>query len=432
MSDNIHFGFFSSFSPPAWHAAGDRLDGDDWPTGAYHSRLARRVEDAAFDFLFFEDTASVSRMSSGTMDADLTNAFTTPKNDPVALITYLAAQTSRLGLVATGSTSLYPPYLLARLYSTIDSLSNGRAGWNIVTSSEDESAQNFGQDCLPPTAERYAIAEEFVEVVSKLWDSWEEGAVVKDLESNIYADASKVHEINHIGENFRVRGPLNCLPSPQKRPVFAQAGGSDRGRDFAAKHAELIMSTVIGGVPAMTEFREDIHARMASFGRDPREARIMYALHAYIGEGMDAFRASITDNQLRSVLGKHGAHIGVDFGAYDLDTPFPSDAQSNGTTSMLESMKAKGRQGITLRDAIIDFNWPDEIGAVGKAADVARNLDDAMREAGGDGYIIMATQDANESHLNGIFDELVPELQRRGTMRDAYTGQTLRENLFAF
>ncbi len=238
------------------------------------------------------------------MDLALKLSLSSPKNDPVALISYLAGQTANLGLVATASTTLYPPFLLARLYSTIDNLSKGRAGWNIVTSSEEESAHNFGLDALPPTNERYDMADEFVEVAKALWDSWEDGAVIKDLDQNIHVDPAKVHEINHVGKYFKVRGPLNSYPSPQRRPVFAQAGGSPRGRDFAAKNADMIMSTTIGGVEAMKAFREDIHGRMRTFGRDPAQCRILYALHVYTSDSVDSFRAAITDSQLVPVLGQ--------------------------------------------------------------------------------------------------------------------------------
>ncbi|UZG55090.1 NtaA/DmoA family FMN-dependent monooxygenase [Rhodococcus opacus] len=433
MTTPIHFGFFSSFSPPAWQAGSDRMYGSDWWSGEYHARLAQRAEDANFDFMFFEDTAAVSTTVGGSLDMDLRYALSAPKNDPVALLSYLAGKTTRLGLISTASTTLYPPFLLARLYSTIDNLSRGRAGWNIVTSSENESAQNFGLDALPPTNERYQIAEEFLEVVRALWNSWDEDAVVRDQENNVYTDPTKVRAIDHRGKHFKVRGPLNSLPSPQRTPVFAQAGGSPRGRDFAAQNAELIMSTTIGGVEAMKAFREDIHGRMKKFGRDPKECKIMYATHLYVAESRADFRSSITDSQLLSVLGKHSAHLGVDLNQFPLDEPFPQDVVANGTTSMVESLKEKGRRGQSLRDAIIDFNWgDDELGLVGPASDVAQNLVSAMEEAEGDGYIIMATQDANESHLSGIFDGVVPELKRLGAMRTDYSGNTLRENLFAF
>lgn len=433
MKKPLHFGFFTSFSQPAWHAPDDRLFGDDWPTGEFHARLAQRVEQAHFDFMFFLDTSAVSRVLNDNTDLDLRYALTSPHNDPVALLSYLAAKTERLGLIATASTTLYPPFLLARLYATIDNISRGRVGWNIVTSSENESAQNYGMDALPPTQQRYDMADEFVEVVNKLWDSWEPGAIVKDLEKGIYTDPSKVHSIDHAGEYFKVRGPLNSFPSPQRRPVFAQAGGSPRGREFAARHAELIMSVTIGGVAAMKEFREDIHARMRACGRDPSEARILYALHPYITADRETLRNSITDSQLVPVLGKHSAHLGVDLLSFDLDQPFPQDVVANGTTSMLEKLKDKGRKGISLRKAMIDFNWgDDEIGSTGPAESVAKNLVEVMEEVGGDGYIIMATQDANRTYVDGILDGLVPELKRLGAMRTSYVDGTLRDNLFAF
>ncbi|MFE7837309.1 NtaA/DmoA family FMN-dependent monooxygenase [Streptomyces sp. NPDC057474] len=433
MTKKFHLGFFSSFSPPAWHAATDRAHGEDWWSGEYHARLARRVEEACFDFLFFEDTSGVSRTLGGSMATDLTNSLSTPKNDPVALLSYLSAVTSRLGLIATGSTTLYPPYLLARLYSTIDGLSRGRAGWNVVTSSEEESAHNYGLDALPPPAERYERAQEFVDVARALWDSWEDGAVLRDYDHRVHVDPAKVHEINHIGKHFKVRGPLNSMPSPQRTPVLAQAGGSPTGRDFAARNAELIMATTIGGIQAMKAFREDIHARMKSFGRDPSECRIMYATHLHVTEDGRDPRDAVTETELASMLGKHAAHIGVDLFRYDLDRPLPDDVHANGTTSMLDSIKAKGRQGISLRDAIIDVCLgDDELGVTGTADRVADNLADVMEQVGGDGYIIMATQNANAAHTDAILDGVVPALQKLGAVRTSYSGTTLRENLFAF
>lgn len=427
----LTFGFFSSFTPPAWHAATDRLYGSDWWSGDYCARLAKRAEDAGFDFMFFEDTASVSRIG-GSLELDLRHVFSSPKNDPVALITYLAGLTSRIGLIATGSTSLYPPFLLARLYATIDCLSKGRVGWNIVTSSEKESAQNFGHDDLPPTEQRYAIAEEFMQVVNALWDSWQEGAVVHDIERDMYTDPAKVHEINHVGPHFKVRGPLNSYPSPQRKPVFAQAGGSGPGRDFAARHAEIIMSTTIGGVSAMKAFREDIHERMRKFGRDPRSCKILYLTRLYVADSVKAFRDSITDEQLFRVIGTHSAHLGVDLTQYDLNRPLPEDVVSNGTTSMVELLKQKGREGKSIRDSLIDFNWGDEEnGQIGRADHIAEHLIDLMREAGGDGYIIGATKEANANFLSGIFEGVVPELQKRGAMKTVQAGGMLRNALFA-
>lgn len=424
-------GFFSSFSPPAWHAGSDRLHGDDWHSGSYFEQLVKRIEQSCFDFLFFEDTAAVSRIG-GSLDLDLQNVFSSPKNDPVALITYLSGFTRHLGLIATASTSLYPPFLLARLYSTIDNLSRGRVGWNIVTSSEKEAAQNFGMDDLPKTDDRYAIAEEFMDVVNALWESWDKDAVVRDMERNIYTDPAKVREINHTGTHFKVRGPLNSFPSPQGKPVFAQAGGSGRGRDFAAKHAEIIMSTTIGGVKAMKAFREDVHERMRSFGRDPRDCKILYLTRTYIADSVKAFRDNITDDQLFRVIGTHSAHLGVDLTQFDINKPIPPDVVSNGTTSMFEAIKEKGRQGKSIRDCLIDFNWGDEEnGQIGPADQVAENLIGMMEEAGGDGYIIGATKEANAEFLSGIFDGIVPALQKRGAMKTAYAGGTLRQSLFS-
>ena len=182
----------------------------------------------------------------------------------------IAAATSRLGVVATMSTMAWPPFMLARVSTTIDHIAGGRFGWNIVTSGEDIAAQNFGLDKLPPREMRYAMADEYMELVNQLFESWGPDAVVMDRERGIYADWRKVHRIDFEGEFFKCRGPLNTVPSPQRRPTFVQAGGSPRGRAFAAKHADSIIAPAYG-LAGMKEYRDDVRAHAAKFGRNPGE-----------------------------------------------------------------------------------------------------------------------------------------------------------------
>lgn len=225
----FHLGYFTKFGATSWPGDGKEF-GSNWIDGSYHKELAKILEAAKFDFILFEDTVMVGDRYGGSMELDLKNATLAPKLDPLPLLPVMAQETSHIGLIATASTTFYPPYLLARLLSTIDSLTRGRAGWNMVTSSEKNSAQNFGLDKLLPPTVRYDVADEFVELTRKLWDSWEEGALVADPDTGVYVDHRKVHKIDFEGEHFRSRGPLNTVRSPQGYPVLCQAGASERGR----------------------------------------------------------------------------------------------------------------------------------------------------------------------------------------------------------
>ena len=252
MPKRFHLGWFVNFTPGAWDSTFSH-GGSPWD-GKFYVEFALALERACFDYIMLEDTLMVSEAYRGTAEATLKYALQVPKHDPVPLAAIIAAATSKLGVVATMSTMAWPPFMLARVCTTIDHIAGGRFGWNIVTSGEDAAAQNFGLAKLPPREQRYAMADEYMEVVYRLFDAWEPDAVVKDRERGIYADWRKVHPIDFEGEYFRVRGPLNTVPSPQGRPTFVQAGGSSRGRAFAARHADSIIaptSTLAGdqGIP---------------------------------------------------------------------------------------------------------------------------------------------------------------------------------------
>lgn len=230
MPKRFHLGWFVNFTPGAWDSTFSH-GGSPWD-GKFYVEFALALERACFDYIMLEDTLMVSEAYRGTAEATLKYALQVPKHDPVPLAAIIAAATSKLGVVATMSTMAWPPFMLARVCTTIDHIAGGRFGWNIVTSGEDAAAQNFGLAKLPPREQRYAMADEYMEVVYRLFDAWEPDAVVKDRERGIYADWRKVHPIDFEGEYFRVRGPLNTAPSPQGRPTFVQAGGSSRGRAY--------------------------------------------------------------------------------------------------------------------------------------------------------------------------------------------------------
>jgi FMN-dependent oxidoreductase (nitrilotriacetate monooxygenase family) len=271
MSKQFHLAWFTNFTTGGWDTT--FFDGGSPWDGKFHVEFALALERACFDYIMLEDTLMVSEAYRGTAEATLKYGLQVPKHDPIPLAAMIAAATSRLGVVATMSTMAWPPFMLARVSTTIDHIAGGRFGWNIVTSGEDTAAQNFGLDKLPPRELRYAMADEYMELVNQLFDSWEPEAVVIDRQRDIYADWRKVHPTHFEGEFFKCRGPLNTVPSPQRRPTFVQAGGSPRGRAFAAKHADSIIAPAYGQA-GIKEYRDDVRAHAVKFGRNPDDIKV--------------------------------------------------------------------------------------------------------------------------------------------------------------
>ena len=248
----MHLGWFTNYLTPSWNREFSGRAADTWMSGDFHVNLARRLEEARFDYLLLEDSSYVSNTYGGSFELELRQMARAPKNDPMPLAAAIARETRHLGLVLTGNTTFYPPFLLARLIRTLDHLSRGRAGWNVVTGAPDQALANFGirdgalRDGVSAHDLRYDMAEEFIELVVRLWESWEEDAVVADRADDTYVDASKVHTVDFEGKWYSSRGPLNSPPSPQYRPVICQAGGSARGRAFAARHADTVVAMHMG------------------------------------------------------------------------------------------------------------------------------------------------------------------------------------------
>lgn len=429
----FHLGYFTKFGATSWPGDNEEF-GSEWANGSYHKELAKMLEAAKFDFILFEDTVIVGDRYGGSMELDLKNATLAPKHDPLPLLPLMAQDTSHIGLVATASTTFYPPYLLARLFSTIDSLTGGRAGWNMVTSSERNAAANFGMDKLLPPAVRYDIADEFVDLTKQLWDSWEEGALVADTESGVYVDHTKVHRVDFEGKYFRSRGPLNTLRSPQGRPLLCQAGASERGRDFSAKHAELILGMMTGGVEGMKAYREDIRRRAKSFGRNPDEIKVVFLTPVYIhSEGSGP--KEMTDAEKQSAFEHNivmaSSSLDIDFSQYDLDSPVPQDIEAGGHTSALDHMKKAGREeGTSLRDLFSTPKGASGMDFSGTAEEVAEKLMAVMDEVGGDGFLIEGA--GYNQQLPDLINGLIPALQKAGAVRTEYSGNNLREILREF
>jgi FMN-dependent oxidoreductase (nitrilotriacetate monooxygenase family) len=433
MPNKFHLGWFLNFSSPAWDGAFDGHDGESWIDGSFYVDIVRMMERAKFDFVMFEDSLMVSDVHGGSMETDLKYNMYAPKQDPLPLMGKLADHTSGIGLIATASTSFYPPFMTARLYATLDNLTHGRIGWNVVTSSEDRAAQNFGLDVLYEHDQRYEMADEYVDVVKKLWNSWDEGALVMDRERGVFADHTKVHTIDHEGRFFKVRGPLNTMPGPQREVALCQAGGSPKGRAFAAKHANAIICSATG-IAEMKEYRDDIRRMAAEAGRDPDDVKVLFIVTPVLdetdalAEAKAARQSVVTDDNIDHALAHLSALTGNDFRSYDLDAPVP-EITTNGHRTTLEAFLKKGTPGMTLRE-LASLPSLNAVPFVGTPATVAQQMADAMEEVGGDGFLITGV--LTRRAVAEIVDGLVPELQRRGLTRDDYEFATLKENLLAF
>jgi FMN-dependent oxidoreductase (nitrilotriacetate monooxygenase family) len=437
MADKrFHLGWFMNFTPDEWREPFAQ-GGMPWD-GAFYIEMAKTLERACFDYIMIEDKLMVSETYGGSTEAGLRSAMMAPKHDPVPLAVAMGMATTRLGIVTTMSTLGYPPFLMARLSSTIDSLTKGRFGWNVVTSAENLAAQNFGLDQLPPRELRYEMADEYMEVMGKLFESWEEGAVVLDREGGTYVDHTKVHPIHHEGKFFKVRGPLNTVRSPQGRPVYVQAGASPRGRDFAAKHADSIVS-VASGVASMKAFRADIRARAAALGRNPDDIKILFCVTPTLGETEEDAHAKQkrmlgSPHFIEDILISISAITDIDFSKYDLDKPLPGRLVTNGEQGSLDKFQNFGSNK-TLRELVVDGagGMVSSVELIGTPDQVAERMGEVMAEVGGDGFLITTpVLRVSRRYLIEVADGLVPALQKRGLARTGYSHETLRDNLRAF
>jgi FMN-dependent oxidoreductase (nitrilotriacetate monooxygenase family) len=433
----FHLGWFTNFTTDEWN--GPFANGGSPWDGKFYVEMAQALERACFDYLMLEDKLMISEAYGGTSEVYLKHALgMVPKHDPAPLAAVIGAATSRLGIVATLSTLGYPPFLLARLCTTIDHIAGGRFGWNVVTSAENNSARNFGLDALPPRELRYDMAEEYMEVCNQLWNSWAPDAVVMDRETGTYADFRKVHPINFEGRFFKSRGPLNTVRSPQGRPTLLQAGGSPKGRSFAAKHADAVIA-ISNGVQAMKAFRDDIRSLAAGHGRDPDDVKVMFLVAPGLGEteqeAWDRHRRRVSGQDfLEQCLALISSITDIDFAKYPLDEPLPERLVTNGEQTSLDMFQQWG-SGKTLRELVVAASGGivQSIELIGTPEQVADRMAEAMEEVGGDGFLITtASQAVSRRQVIEVTEGLVPALQRRGLVRTEYSHPTLRENLLAF
>ncbi|WP_211109976.1 NtaA/DmoA family FMN-dependent monooxygenase [Acuticoccus mangrovi] len=436
MTRPFHLAWFVNFAVDEWNGPFS-AGGTPW-NGEFYIDMAKAMERACFDYIMLEDTLMISDSYGGSMDAYLKYALMGPKGDPAPLAALLGNHTSKMGVVATFSTMAYPPYMLARLCATLDNICGGRFGWNIVTSGENLAAQNFGMDELPPRQDRYDMADEYVELCRQLWMSWEPGAIVKDHATDTYVDYTKVHPIHFKGRYYKCRGPLNCVPPKQgnpQRPAFVQAGGSPRGRQFAAQTADSIIA-VASSVKAMKAYRDDIRERAEKFGRDPDEVKVFFIASPVLAETeasakrrFEAYTASI-EYQVKT-LASVSSITDIDFSQFDLDEELPH-LTTNGEQGSLDAFAQWG-SGKTLRQLCKDRATRGLDGFVGTPDQVADRMGEVMDEVGGDGFLISSPfQKVSREYILQVCEGLVPALQRRGLTRTSYAEPTLRENLKAF
>lgn len=406
--------------------------GSEWMKPDLYVDLGRSLERAGFDYIMLEDGVLVPDSYKSSPEWFLSKAWMVPKNDPMPLVPLIAQATSRIGIVATITTSFYPPFIAARLGATLDHISGGRLGFNIVTAHNDRSAQNFGLDKHYEHDLRYEMADEWMDVVYKLWDSWGEGAVRADEISGVFADASKVNPIDHAGRFYKSRGPLNTYAGPQGRPVICQAGGSPAGRSFAAKYADTILGR-FRTVDAAKAFRDDIHKHMIGHGRKPSDCKVMFMMSAVMAESDDqaeerlAYQKKTAASQMEYKLAFMSYASGVDFSKFDLDQPVP-EVKTNAaqaTTAALTS--AAGKK--TLREIVMD-TASGGFDFVGSPDTVAAKMGETMQAIGGDGFLV--SNALTRRSIAEFADGLAPALKRRGLIRSSYHHERFRDNLLEF
>ena len=403
-------------------------------TPGFYQKLGRTLEQGCFDMMFFDDRLAMPGIYAGSV-ADAVRLGARPvKLDLSIVLGLVAGVTSHIGLGATYSTTYYPPFHVARTFATLDHLSGGRAAWNVVTSVNDSEAQNYGVEHHLGHDERYDRADEFLEATTGLWDTWGDDALVLDRERGIFADPDKVHPLDYDGNWFKVKGPLTVPRSPQGRPVLLQAGSSGRGRDFAARWAELIF-TGDPNIDVARSHYKDQKERIAERGRDPQAVKMLPMAYTVIGESRAHAeeREQVFLNELvdpRASLTLLSELMNYDFSDLELDAPITDELieSVSGIRGLVQNLRKHIGGTVTLGDlAGHRATLLQGPRFVGSAREVVDQMEEWFEGDACDGFTIAAT------HVPGAYEDIVrmvvPELQRRGLFRTEYTGATLRENL---
>tara|TARA_R110002126_G_scaffold4815_7_gene24918 strand:+ start:4525 stop:5871 length:1347 start_codon:yes stop_codon:yes gene_type:complete len=390
--------------------------------------FAQRLEQAKFDSFFMADHLAVLNMP-----VEALRRSTTPTSfEPFTLLSALSMATDHLGLMATGSTTYDEPYHIARRFASLDHISGGRAGWNIVTTSNPDASKNFGKEDHLEHAERYRRAREFYDVVTGLWDSWAEDAFVRDQETGFFMDPDKMHRLNHDGEFFKVAGPLNIARPVQGWPVIVQAGGSEPGRQLAAETAEAVFAAQ-SNLEAGQAFYKDVKGRMAKLGRDPDHLKIMPGCMIIVGDTVEEAKAkrakldSLVHDE--SAIASLSITLGLDASKFDPDGPLPENLpETNATKSGRDRAELLARrEGLSVRQLAQRLGGYSGLAMVGTPETIADDMEEWLHTKGSDGFTVMFPY--LPQGLDDVVDRVIPEIQRRGLFRTEYEGSTLRENL---
>jgi FMN-dependent oxidoreductase (nitrilotriacetate monooxygenase family) len=434
MAKPFHLAWFlgNSFGVHDWTGMWSGTGAREWNKPDFQIDLARALERACFDYLLMEDSSFVPDDYGQSTEFYLRTASRVPKNDPLPLVPLLTQATRHLGVIPTITTTFYPPFLAARLLATLDHLSDGRVGANLVTATAGRAAQNYGYVEHVEHHRRYEMAEEFASAMKALWDTWEDDAILADREAGVFVDPAKVHAAEFQGKFFQTRGPLNTAPGPQHYPVLTQAGTSPQGQALAAKHADSVLAAV-GTVEGMKAFRRDLRERLVAEGRDPDSCKILFVVSPTVADTSEDARARYARRRERILqhpeagLANMGSLTEIDFSKMDLDAPV-EDLTTNGQQGTFARFLSSGR---TLREIVANFHFGyDDL--IGTPEEVADQLGAVMDEVGGDGVLFSAGGAMNRRYFTEITDGLVPALQRRGLTRTEYGSGTLRGNLLDF
>lgn len=434
MGDKGRMRLGAYFNPTGHHVASwrhPRAQKDAHVNIRHYVEIAQTAERAKFDMIFLADSAS---MRHADIEAQCRSVQFIANFEPITLLSAIAMMTERIGLIATASTSYNEPYHVARKFASLDHISGGRAAWNVVTSGSRVEAFNFNRTAPYPHADRYKRAHEFVEVVSGLWDSWDDDAFVRDQESGIFFDRDKVHVLNHKGQHYSVRGPLNVPRSPQGWPVIVQAGASDDGKELAAQYAEAIFSPHLT-IEAAKPYYDDVKGRMRRYGRDPDHLKILPGLSVIVAPTEKEARADydFIQSLIHPIVGREilATMLGdMDLSKYSLDEPLPDVLPpTNGSKGHFDSIIAMARrENLTIRELgkrVAGARGKNVF--VGTPTQVADYMEEWFVKGACDGFNVMPP------YIPGALDDfctmVVPELQRRGLFRTEYEGRTLRENL---
>ena len=414
----------SGFVPSAWRLAD--ADPRAFVDVGHYVRVAQLAESAKFDAVFLADNAAI---------IDQIDFRPITALEPTVLLASIAAATTHIGVIGTASTSYNEPYNIARRFATLDHVSRGRAGWNVVTTADLPSARNFGHDAVPDHAQRYARAAEFTELVKALWDSWDDDAFVGDKESGRFIDVTKVRPVAHEGRFFKVQGPLNLPRAPQGHPVLVQAGGSGDGRDLAARHAEAVFSAS-QSFEESAAYRRDLNARAAAYGR-PQGVQVLAGLTTIIGatetEALRRRDELVEQIPWRYSLTRLAGTLGLSPDQLELDARLPENLAlpggGNGNHTFFHATIAEARRGgHTVRELIRSLaGGGGHRVIVGTPEQIADDIERWFKGGAADGFNLMpdALPDGLEAFVNGV----VPILQRRGLFRTEYEGNTLRSHL---